>query len=68
MTASRELGSALAPRHAMVLEVPGTPGNEHYRVKWADDEHESIFFPGPDASVKRSRDSLSRESRVLRDA
>ena len=41
------------PRHAIVLEVLGSPGNEHYRVKWADDEHESIYFPGPDASIKK---------------
>ena len=42
-----------APRHAMVLEVLGTAGNEHYRVRWADDDHESIFFPGPDAVVQK---------------
>ena len=41
------------PRHALVLEVLGSAGNEHYRVKWADDEHESIFFPGPDAMVRK---------------
>lgn len=40
------------PRHAMVLEVLGSPGNEHYRVRWADDEHESIFYPGSDATVR----------------
>lgn len=44
------------PRHAMVLEVLGTSGKEHYRVRWADDEHESIFFPGPDAMVKRKKE------------
>ncbi len=41
------------PRHALVIEVLGTTGNEHYRVRWADDEHESIFFPGPDATVRK---------------
>ncbi len=41
------------PRHAMVLEVLGSTGNEHYRVRWAEDEHESIFFPGPDATVRK---------------
>ena len=39
-------------RHALVLEVLGSAGNEHYRVKWAEDEHESIFFPGPDAVIE----------------
>ena len=44
------------PRHALVLEVLGSAGNEHYRVRWADDEHESIYFPGPDASVRRKNE------------
>jgi hypothetical protein len=44
------------PRLAYVLEVLGKPGSEHYRVRWADDEHESIFFPGPDATVKRKEE------------
>ena len=39
-------------RRALVLEVLGTAGSEHYRVRWGDDEHESIFYPGPDATVK----------------
>jgi len=42
------------PRRAMVLEVLGTPGNEHYRVRWGDDEHESIFYPGPDALIRHT--------------
>lgn len=39
-----------APRRCLVLEVLGRPGREHYRVRW-DEEHESIFFPGPDAAI-----------------
>jgi hypothetical protein len=39
-----------AARHGEVLEVLGTPGHEHYRVRW-DETHESIFFPGEDARV-----------------
>jgi hypothetical protein len=40
-----------APRLALVLEVLGTEGNEHYRVRW-DEEHESILYPGPDATIR----------------
>ncbi len=33
-----------------ILEVLGEPDHVHFRVRW-DDEHESIFYPGNDASV-----------------
>jgi hypothetical protein len=39
------------PRTALVLEVLGEPGQEHYRVRW-DEEHESILYPGPDAIIR----------------
>lgn len=38
------------PRRAMVLEVLGAPGHEHYHVRW-DEEHESILFPAEDARI-----------------
>jgi hypothetical protein len=38
-------------RLALVLEVLGEKGNEHYRVRW-DEEHESILYPGPDAVIR----------------
>jgi hypothetical protein len=41
-----------APRTAVILEVLGGPGHEHFRVRW-EDGHESIFFPGEDALVRR---------------
>jgi hypothetical protein len=34
-----------------ILEVLGDPGHVHFRVRW-DDEHESIFYPGNDATVR----------------
>jgi hypothetical protein len=40
-----------APQRGLVLEVLGGPGHEHYRVRW-DEEHESIYFPGPDAVIR----------------
>lgn len=37
-----------------ILEVLGEPDHVHFRVRW-DDEHESIFYPGNDASVRVRR-------------
>ena len=39
-------------RVAEILEVLGEPPNEHYRVRW-DDDRESVYFPGSDATIKR---------------
>ncbi len=39
-------------RTGLVLEVLGTPSHERYRVRW-DEEHESVFYPGSDATVLR---------------
>ena len=41
-----------APRTAVILEVLGEAGTERFRVRW-EDGHESIFFPGADAIVRR---------------
>jgi len=43
-----------APRTAVILEVLGDPGREHFRVRW-EDGHEAIFFPGEDAVVRRPK-------------
>ncbi|MFL5172540.1 MAG: DUF1918 domain-containing protein [Microvirga sp.] len=38
-----------------ILEVAGEAGHVRLRVRW-DDDRETIFFPGSDASIKqRSR-------------
>jgi hypothetical protein len=39
------------PRKGEVLEILGGPGHEHYRVRWDEDGHESVFFPGPTTHV-----------------
>jgi len=39
-------------REAVVLEVHGADGEPPYVVRWADDGHEGLFFPGTDASVE----------------
>jgi len=41
-----------ADRDAVILDVEGTDGSPPYRVRWSDDGHEGVFFPGEDASVE----------------
>lgn len=45
-------------REGEILEVLGEPGHERYRVRW-DEEHESVFYPGSDASI-RSRSKAKK--------
>jgi len=40
-----------ARRTGEILEVLGTAGHAHYRVRW-DDEHESVFYPSNDATIQ----------------
>lgn len=39
-------------REAQILEVEGEAGAPPYRVRWLDDEHVSLVFPGPDAVIR----------------
>jgi hypothetical protein len=39
-------------RAAVVLAVEGPDGGPPYRVRWDEDEHESLFVPGSDAVVE----------------
>lgn len=39
-------------RAAEILEVRGDDGGPPYLVRWADDGHESLFFPGSDAFIQ----------------
>ncbi len=40
-----------AVRDGKVLEVHGPDGAPPFLVRWSDDGHESLFFPGPTAQV-----------------
>lgn len=44
-------------RDGEVLEVHGENGAPPYLVRWEDDGHESLFFPGPDATVEHYKKS-----------
>lgn len=38
-------------RDGEVLEVRGRDGAPPYLVRWSDDGHEGLFFPGPDTQI-----------------
>ena len=42
-----------AERIGEILEVLGEMPHESYRVRW-DDDHESVFHPGSDATIKHA--------------
>ncbi|MCS7007951.1 MAG: DUF1918 domain-containing protein, partial [Gaiellaceae bacterium] len=41
-----------SPKTAVILEVLGEPDHVRFRVRW-EDGHESIFYPGEDAVIRR---------------
>jgi hypothetical protein len=41
-------------RDGEVLEVRGPNGEPPFVVRWHDDEHEVLFFPGSESIVERS--------------
>ena len=57
---SRTVGSAV--REAEVLAVDSADGSPPYRVRWSDNGHEGLFFPGTDAYVDHVRPAGARES------
>lgn len=40
-------------RDAEILEVHGSEGAPPYLVRWSEDGHVGLIFPGPDAVVER---------------
>lgn len=42
-------------RDCEVLEVHGPDGGPPYLVRWGDTGHESVYFPGSDASVEHAK-------------
>lgn len=39
-------------RDAEIIEVRGDDGGPPYLVRWAEDGHESLVFPGSDAYIQ----------------
>ncbi|MFO7571260.1 MAG: DUF1918 domain-containing protein [Gaiellaceae bacterium] len=50
-----------APKTAVILEVLGEPEHVRFRVRW-EDGHESIYFPGEDATVHRPAPKRSKSA------
>jgi hypothetical protein len=46
-----------------VLEVHGEDGAPPWLIRWSDDGHEGLFFPGPDAEVEHFRHGGRRAHR-----
>jgi len=40
-------------RRGIILDVRSEDGSPPYVVKWLDDDHEALVFPGPDARVEQ---------------
>ena len=43
-----------AVRTCQVTEVRGPDGGPPYLVRWSDSGHETLYFPGNDATVERA--------------
>ncbi|MGD9527129.1 DUF1918 domain-containing protein [Pseudonocardia sp.] len=39
-------------RQGQILEVQHADGSPPYRVRWVEDGHESVVFPGPEARIE----------------
>ena len=48
-------------RDAVILDVEGPDGGPPYRVRWSDDGHEGLFFPGSDALVEQTKATKKRQ-------
>ena len=46
-------------RDGEILEVHGEDGAPPYVVRWDDDGHKTLVFPGADATVQRFHDDES---------
>lgn len=51
-------------RTGVIIEVlDAASGHEHYRVRW-DEEHESLYWPGSDATVRPGTHRKGRAPRA----
>jgi hypothetical protein len=46
-------------RRGMITAVRTSDGSPPYTVRWADDGHEGLVFPGPDAEVVSAADAAT---------
>jgi hypothetical protein len=50
-------------RDGEVVDVRGSDGGPPYMVRWGDNGHEALFFPGSDASVQHFGHKSARQQR-----
>jgi hypothetical protein len=48
-----------APRDGEILEVRGRGGTPPYVVRWSDNGHEALVYPGPDAEIQHFESAKS---------
>ena len=53
-------------RMGEILEVHGSEGNPPFVVRWDDDGHQGLVFPGPDASVEKTVTARRKAGRATR--
>jgi hypothetical protein len=51
-------------RTGEILEVHGSDGQPPYRVRWDEDGHEGLVFPGRDASVQPVAHTVRQQRRT----
>ncbi|WP_331772434.1 DUF1918 domain-containing protein (plasmid) [Embleya sp. NBC_00888] len=50
-------------RVGMVIRVDHADGSPPYMVRWTEDDHESLFFPGPETHVEKPEALLPSATR-----
>lgn len=51
---------------AEILEVRGPDGSPPYTVRWLDDGHQGLLFPGSDALVRHPGEPAQKRRRARR--
>lgn len=51
-------------RAGLIIEVRGNDARPPYLVRWFDDDHVSLVFPGPEARVETARKTGKDTHRV----
>ena len=49
-------------RDCEVIEIRGKDGDPPYVVRWGDDGHEGLYFPGCDATVRHFKPTSKEHS------
>lgn len=48
-------------RVGRIEEVRGADGEPPYKVRWAEDDHVTLLFPGPDCTIEHVGDDSEME-------